>query len=136
MASLRKWQPTPVFLPGESHGQRNLVGYSPWGHKTDTTGRLKNNSVGDERRSISSHYCHYAKGCLLQRENMASSNSREETERNTLSLVTRLSLHHESLWPHSDRSGYSLAPITPSSDSATRRLQMLFLRGRGRQEAS
>jgi len=29
----RKWQPTPVFLPGKSHGQRNLAGYSPWGHK-------------------------------------------------------------------------------------------------------
>ena len=29
----REWQPTPVFLPGESHGQRNLVGYSPWGCK-------------------------------------------------------------------------------------------------------
>ena len=29
----RKWQPTPVFLPGKFHGQRNLVGYSPWGHK-------------------------------------------------------------------------------------------------------
>ena len=27
----RKWQPTPVFLPGESHGWRSLVGYSPWG---------------------------------------------------------------------------------------------------------
>ena len=37
----RKWQPTPVFLPGESHGQRSLVGYSPWGRKgsdmTETT---------------------------------------------------------------------------------------------------
>ena len=29
----RKWQSTPVFLPGKSHGQWNLVGYSPWGHK-------------------------------------------------------------------------------------------------------
>jgi len=29
----KKWQPTPVFLPGEFHGQRSLVGYSPWGHK-------------------------------------------------------------------------------------------------------
>jgi len=29
----RKWQPTPVFLPGEFHGQRNLAGYSPWGCK-------------------------------------------------------------------------------------------------------
>ena len=28
-----EWQPTPVFLPGESHGQRNLAGYSPWGRK-------------------------------------------------------------------------------------------------------
>ena len=29
----RKWQPTPVFLPGESHGQRSLAGYCPQGHK-------------------------------------------------------------------------------------------------------
>ena len=37
----RKWQPTPVFLPGVSHGQRHLVGYSPWGCKElDTTERL------------------------------------------------------------------------------------------------
>ena len=35
------WQPTPVFLPGESHGQRSLAGYSPWGHKeSDMTKRL------------------------------------------------------------------------------------------------
>ena len=34
----RKWQPTPVFLPGKSDGQRSLVGYSPWGRKeSDTT---------------------------------------------------------------------------------------------------
>ena len=29
----RAWQPTPLFFPGESHGERSLVGYSPWGHK-------------------------------------------------------------------------------------------------------
>jgi len=29
----KEWQPTPVFLPGESHGQESLAGYSPWGHK-------------------------------------------------------------------------------------------------------
>ena len=29
----REWQPTPVFLPGKPHGQRSLVGYSPWGCK-------------------------------------------------------------------------------------------------------
>ena len=34
----RKWQPTPVFLPGKCNGQRGLVGYIPWGHKqSDTT---------------------------------------------------------------------------------------------------
>ena len=38
----KKWQPTPVFLPGESHGQRSLVGYSPWGHR-DMTERLNSN---------------------------------------------------------------------------------------------
>ena len=37
----RAWLPTPVFLPGESHGQRSLAGYSPWGHKElDMTERL------------------------------------------------------------------------------------------------
>ena len=34
----RKWQPTPVLLPGKSHGWKSLVGYSPWGRKeSDTT---------------------------------------------------------------------------------------------------
>jgi len=37
----REWQPTPVFLPGKSHGLRSLVGYSPWGYKElDTTEQL------------------------------------------------------------------------------------------------
>ena len=37
----RKWQPTPVFLPGKSHGQKSLAGYSPWGHKeSDMTEEL------------------------------------------------------------------------------------------------
>ena len=36
------WQSTPVFLPGESHGQRSLVGYGPWGHRElDTTEATK-----------------------------------------------------------------------------------------------
>ena len=35
------WQPTPVFLPGEFHGQGGLEGYSPWGYKeSDTTEQL------------------------------------------------------------------------------------------------
>ena len=37
----RQWHPTPVLLPGRSHGRRSLVGCSPWGRKeSDTTERL------------------------------------------------------------------------------------------------
>ena len=37
----RRWHPTPVLLPGKSHGRRSLVGCSPWGRKeSDTTERL------------------------------------------------------------------------------------------------
>ena len=37
----RQWHPTPVLLPGKSHGWRNLVGCSPWGHEeSDTNERL------------------------------------------------------------------------------------------------
>ena len=37
----RAWQPTPAFLPGKSHGQRSLAGYSPWGRKeSNMTERL------------------------------------------------------------------------------------------------
>ena len=40
----KEMQPTPVFLPGESHGHRSLVGYSPWGHKeSDRTERPSSN---------------------------------------------------------------------------------------------
>ena len=40
------WQPTPVLLPGKFHGQRSLVGYSPWGRKeSDTTERLHSFTV-------------------------------------------------------------------------------------------
>ena len=33
----KEWQCTPVFLPGKSHGQKNLVGYNPWGCKIHMT---------------------------------------------------------------------------------------------------
>ena len=36
----REWQPSPVFLPGEFHGQRSLAGYSPWGCKVSDTTEL------------------------------------------------------------------------------------------------
>ena len=42
----RKWQPTPVFLPEESHEQRSQVGYRPWGHnESDTTERLSHSFI-------------------------------------------------------------------------------------------
>ena len=37
IVKVTKWQPTPVFLPGKLHGQRSLVGYSPWGCKESDT---------------------------------------------------------------------------------------------------
>ena len=43
----RAWQPTPVSLPGESHGQRSQAGYSPWGCKeSDTTEAAKHAHAG------------------------------------------------------------------------------------------
>ena len=42
----REWQSTPVFLPGEFHGQRSLAGYSPWGHKeSDMTEQLTRKEI-------------------------------------------------------------------------------------------
>ena len=47
----REWQPTSVFLPGKSHGQRSLVGYSLWSHKesemTDRLTLFNEHSLGD-----------------------------------------------------------------------------------------
>ena len=60
----REWQPTQLFLPGEFHGQRSLVGYSPWGHKElDTTKRLPL-GIGDGRAASpdGSATCLYVRG--------------------------------------------------------------------------
>ena len=46
----RAWQPTPVFLPGEFHGQRGLVGYSPWGRKES------------DMTEATEHKCRYSQG--------------------------------------------------------------------------
>ena len=49
----RKWQPTPVFLPGESHGQRSLGSYSPWGRReSDTTERLSSHDAALRRSHL------------------------------------------------------------------------------------
>ena len=41
----RQWKPTPIFLPGKSHGRRSLVGYSPWSHK-----RVRHNLVTKQQQ--------------------------------------------------------------------------------------
>ena len=41
----RKWQPTPVFLPGKPHRQKSLTGYSPWGHKELSTAEQQHSTV-------------------------------------------------------------------------------------------
>ena len=43
----RAWQPTPVFLPGESHGQRNPAGYSSWGPKESDTTEVTQQALSD-----------------------------------------------------------------------------------------
>ena len=65
----RKWYPTPVFLPGEFHGQRSLVGYSPWGHEHThgaTTEWLTDSSNPAQRRatsiSVAPLHTHLGKG--------------------------------------------------------------------------
>ena len=53
----RVWQPSPVFLPGESRGQRSQVGYSPWGHKElDTTERLSTHACTPTHRHTHSKF--------------------------------------------------------------------------------
>ena len=54
--SSRKWQPIPLFLPGQFHGQRSLAGYSPWGHKeSDTTERL---TLSSKYQQLELHQLH------------------------------------------------------------------------------
>ena len=51
----RKWQPTPVLLPGKSHGRRSLVGYNPWGcEEWDTTEQLHFHTLEKEMATHSS----------------------------------------------------------------------------------
>ena len=49
----RKWQPIPVFLPGKSHGQRNLVDYSSWGRKVSDT-------IYNHQQQLIVYVCEYA----------------------------------------------------------------------------
>ena len=52
----RKWQPTLVFLPGKSDGQRSLAGYSPWGHKESDTTELTRGYLGKGESVVSTKF--------------------------------------------------------------------------------
>ena len=55
----RKWQPTPVFFPGESHGQRSPAGYSPIGHKElDTTEQQRKAMPNNVQTTAQLHSAH------------------------------------------------------------------------------
>ena len=61
----RKWQPTPVFLPGESHGWRSQVGCSPWGRtELDTTEVTQQ----QQHSKLNSIHFYYFKGYLLKKD--------------------------------------------------------------------
>ena len=66
----RKWQPTPVFLPGESHGWKSLVGYSPWGRKeSDMTERAHFTSLHSNCIYLTLSICQNPHIFTLQRMN-------------------------------------------------------------------
>ena len=57
----RKWQPTLIFLPGKSHGQRCLVGYSPWDRK-----RVKHDGA-TKKQMMQQYICTFCKYCKLDK---------------------------------------------------------------------
>ena len=54
----RKWQPTPIFLRGEFHGQRSLESYSPWGHKESDMTRQPSTSDTQALKCFNSFKSH------------------------------------------------------------------------------
>ena len=81
----RKWQPTPVFLPGKSHGQRSLVGFSPWGRKR----------VGHNLMNKPQHACMPKIPCSLASVNGSEGSSMQNKS------VTRLDPSQHPLFPGS-----------------------------------
>ena len=81
----REWQPTPVFSPGESHGQRSLVGYSPWGHtESDTTEQLILSLSRLESQSFNTGFTHVSMTLCLP----SSSTEKEQRETREFDILT------------------------------------------------
>ena len=63
----RKWPPAPAFLPGESHGQRSLAGYGPWGlEESDTTEQLSMHAHIPDIKQITNKDLLYRTGNSIQ----------------------------------------------------------------------
>ena len=59
----RAWHTTPIFLPGESRGQKSLVGYTPWSHKESDTTECKHSMAHELYYTlIFSHCCRMLSG--------------------------------------------------------------------------
>ena len=75
----RKWQPTPTFLPRKSHGQRSLVGYSPWSHKeSDTPEQLHFHCKWNTPKCQSRRTCIHLLLWEFQNYNLLLNNHRQE----------------------------------------------------------
>ena len=70
----RKWQPTPVFLPGKFHGERSLVGYSSWGCKESDTAEQLNNNRKIDYRNWAPRYSGKESACQCRRYKIRSFN--------------------------------------------------------------
>ena len=77
----RKWEPTPVFFPGKSHGHRILVGYSPWVHR-EWLRRTHRSTGGErgkqERKSQKATYSFLSSRWSIDRKDVAGGRRREE----------------------------------------------------------
>ena len=113
----REWQPTPVFLPGKSYGQRSLAGYGSWNHKeSDMTEQLTLSllfSAGD-RREDSQEIQQYhmdiddKDGCLLSTPQITRRLGTGEHQRLHSHLGPQLDLDHLRPPPEFCRHGWAL----------------------------
>ena len=60
----RRWQPTPVFLPGKCRGQRSLVAYSPWGLQEPDTTEHASATTGTDTGGEDPEVCAFGRQCL------------------------------------------------------------------------
>ena len=119
----RKWQPTPVFLPGKFHEQRNLAGYSPWGHKeSDMTKHAGTHRKLDERktlypgsRSNGTGVCHQLSGLTYSQEAKGTEEPDFHGRFKARGSSLRPRLQVDGLWSHGPAQGHSDPSATQDS---------------------